>query len=82
MARKKLMEGVKEGYQDDILNIMLQYEKKNSNYEIEQQVDDFMTFFIAGLLPCMLLANSLDTELSFPRNSCRNVDSGLKLTTE
>ena len=51
LARKKLMEGVKEGYQEDILNIMLQYEKKNPNYEIEQQVDDFITFFVAGLIP-------------------------------
>ena len=64
------MEGVKEGYHDDILNIMLQYEKKNPNYEIEQQVDDFLTFFIAGFESLMthfgmILVDFIPAQLNF-----------------
>ena len=39
-----------EDARDDILNMMLQYQEKNPSYTIEEQVDDFLTFFVAGLI--------------------------------
>ena len=35
-------------HKDDILSMMLKYEEENPNYTIEEQIDDFLTFFIAG----------------------------------
>ena len=44
------MRGIKDSH-DDILSMMLQYQETNPNYTIEEQVDDFLTFFVAGVIP-------------------------------
>ena len=47
LKRKEVMHGGGT-HKDDILSMMLKYEEENPNYSIEEQIDDFLTFFIAG----------------------------------
>ena len=48
MKRKDAIRGGDLVQDEDILSIMLKYEQENPNYTIEEQVDDFLTFFVAG----------------------------------
>ena len=35
---------------NDILSMMLKFELENPDYTIEEQVDDFLTFIVAGVI--------------------------------
>ena len=51
-----MQNGEVEG-EEDILSMMLKYEAKNPDYQMEE-LDDFLTFFVAGdlhLLQCLWL---------------------------
>ena len=49
ISRRKaaLRNGAKD-FEDDILSMMLEYQEENADYTIAEQVDDFLTLFIAG----------------------------------
>ena len=46
--RKASIESGSNENEDDILSMMLNYEKENPDYTIEEQIDDFLTFIVAG----------------------------------
>ena len=47
--RKTALRNGDKDFEEDILSMMLKFQEENSNYSIEEQVDDFITLFIAGM---------------------------------
>ena len=47
-GRKRAIESCGKDHKEDILSRMLNYELENPDYTIEEQVDDFLTFIVAG----------------------------------